>query len=398
MHNNRNSNNKTNATRWHLCLSLLLPFVLSACGGGSNSTANPPVSHTSPANNATGVARNATLTATFNEDIFATTVDTASFTLAKTGLGNTPASVSFDGATNVASLNPDNPLAILASYTATLTTAITDLSGNALAANHSWSFTTAEGAWATASLIETDNAGSAAYPQIAFDSSGNALAVWVQHDGTHTNIWANRFNGSSWGTAELIETDNAGYALYPQIAFDSSGNALAVWYQDDGTHTNIWANRFNGSSWGTAQLIETDNARHADSPQIAFDSSGNALAVWRQYDGSRDNIWANRFNGSSWGTAELIEIENAGTANSPQIAFDSSGNALAVWYQSDGTRHNIWANRFNGSSWDTAELIESNNAGYAYRPQIAFDSSGNALAVWYQHDGTRENIWANRFE
>ena len=221
--------------------------------------------------------------------------------------------------------------------------------------------------------------------------------MWYQDDGTRNNIWANRFNGSSWGTAELID-DNAGSASNPQIAFDSSGNALAVWHQYDGTDINIWANRFNGASWGTAELIESDNAGDAYHPQIAFDRSGNALAVWYQDDGTRNNIWANRFDGTSWGTAQLIESDNAGYAYYPQIAFDRSGNALAVWRQEDGARYNIWANRFNGTSWRTAELIESDNAGDAVNPQLAFDSSGNALAVWYQYDGTRYNVLANRFE
>ncbi len=74
-----------------------------------------------------------------------------------------------------------------------LGTAITDLSGNALAANCSWSFTTVDGAWGNPILIETNNAGNAVTPQIAIDSNGNALAVWYQFDGTHFNIWANRF-------------------------------------------------------------------------------------------------------------------------------------------------------------------------------------------------------------
>jgi dipeptidyl aminopeptidase/acylaminoacyl peptidase len=252
--------------------------------------------------------------------------------------------------------------------------------------------------WGTAELIEADNAGNAQYPQIAFDSSDNAIAVWQQSDGTRRySIYANRFNGTSWGTAELLETDNAGNVQYPQIAFDSSGNAIAVWRQSDGTRYNIYANRFNGTSWGTAELLETDNAGNAQYPQIAFDSSGNAIAVWRQFDGITDNIWANRFDGTSWGTAELIETD-AGSAIRPQIAIDSSDNAIAVWLQRDGTRDDIYANRFNGTSWGTAELIEADNAGNVDYPQIAFDSSGNAIAVWKQSDGTRYNIYANRFD
>jgi hypothetical protein len=49
-------------------------------------------------------------------------------------------------------------------------------------------------------------------------------------------------------------------------------------------------------------------------------------------------------------------------------------------------------------AWGTAALIEADNAGGAYGPQIALDANGNALAVWSQNDGTRSNIWSNRFE
>lgn len=103
--------------------------------------------------------------------------------------------------------------------------------------------------------------------------------------------------------------------------------------------------------------------------------------------------------GKTWGTAQLIETDNAGEAEHPRIAIDTAGNALAVWDQSDGTRYNIWANRYTaGSGWGTAQLIETNNAGEAYAPQIAIDTAGNALAVWQQSDGTRDNIWANRYQ
>ena len=289
-----------------------------------------------------------------------------------------------------------------------------DASGNALAVwqqsdrtrTNIWAnrFTAATNSWGTATLIETDNAGGAGSPQIAIDASGNALAVWTQSDGTRNNIWANRFSAatSNWGTATLIETDNGGGAFDPQIAVDASGNALAVWQQYDGARDNIYANRFTAAtnSWGIAALIETDLGNAFD-PQVAMDASGNALAVWSQFDGTRHNIYANRFAAAtgSWGASALIETNDAGGASRPQIAVNAGGDALAVWHQFDGTRINIWANRFTAatSSWGTAALIETNNLGDAFSLQIAFDAGGNALAVWRQYDGTRSNIWANRY-
>ena len=256
--------------------------------------------------------------------------------------------------------------------------------------------------WGTAELIEADNAGDAYSPQIAVDGAGNAIAVWYQYDSIRSNIWANRFDGTAWSTAELIETDDTGDAYDPQIAVDGAGNAIAVWYQDDGVRFNIWANRFDGTAWGTAELIETDDAGDAYDPQIAVDGAGNAIAVWYQDDGVRSNIWANRFDGAAWGTAELIETDKAGDACDPQISLDGAGGAIAVWYQDDGIRFNIWANHFDGFAWGTAELIGTDSAGDAYGPQIAADGAGDAVAVWYQYNAigysTRSDILTNRFD
>ncbi|MGB5523710.1 MAG: hypothetical protein WBM96_14170 [Polyangiales bacterium] len=47
-----------------------------------------------------------------------------------------------------------------------------------------------------------------------------------------------------------------------------------------------------------------------------------------------------------WTAGELIEVDSAGDAGNSQVAVDPSGNAVAVWRQSDGGCTTIWANRF----------------------------------------------------
>jgi hypothetical protein len=253
--------------------------------------------------------------------------------------------------------------------------------------------------WGSAVRIESDNLGNAYSPDIDFDSGGNAIAVWQQSDGAHLNNLSNRYTlESGWGTAELIETDNAGNARPPQISVNDSGDALAVWGQSDGTRYNIWANRYSaGTGWDTAQLIETNDISHAYAPKVSIGANGNAVAVWHQRDGSRSNIWSNHYRyGIGWGSAQLIETDNAGGATNPQISIDANGNGLAVWRHFDGTRTNIWSNRFTlGVGWSNAELIETDNAGWAENPQISIDAYGNGLAVWHQSDGSLTNIWSN---
>jgi hypothetical protein len=246
--------------------------------------------------------------------------------------------------------------------------------------------------WGTPALVETDNAGDATLPQVALDADGNAIAVWIQNDGpyaqvgTRANVWANRFNAArgTWGTAQLME-NNAGFVLSARIAVHASGNAIAIWdqYDDTSTTVNLWASRFSASSgsWGTPQAI----APQTFASQIAVDGSGNAIAVWIQSTGAGLNIGASRFNAGSgtWGMAQGIVAENTNGMDSPQIAFGANGDAFAVWSQFDGTRLNAWANRFSAASgtWGTAQLIETESAGSALALQIAVDGSGNAIAT-----------------
>ncbi len=151
-------------------------------------------------------------------------------------------------------------------------------------------------------------------------------------------------------------------------------------------------------AWGAAEII--DGANDAYNPQVAFDANGNAFAVWQQYDGSFESIYANRYDAGtgSWEGAVLIEA-GANHAQYPQVAFDASGNAFAVWVQHDGTFSSIYANRYDAlsGSWGTAELIDA-GANTAQYPQVAVDAGGNAFAVWQQGDGTYSSIYANHYE
>ena len=254
--------------------------------------------------------------------------------------------------------------------------------------------------WGVASLVEADNAGNAAAPQVAVDAGGNAVAVWNQSDGMHDNIWSSRFvAGSGWENATLLETDDAGNASAPQVAADPNGTAFAVWYQSDGSRDNIYANQYDTSAgWSGARLLENGSAGDARKPQVAAGTDGTAFAVWYQSDGSRDNIYANRYDrAAGWGSAALLE-NASGNARNPQIALGPYGTAFAIWFQRSGSRDNIMAERYApASGWGSAELLEADNAGNARDPQIAVDASGAAFAVWYQGDGRRDNLWAQRF-
>ena len=257
--------------------------------------------------------------------------------------------------------------------------------------------------WGTATLIETNDFNPKAdVPKIGVDRNGNAMVVWQQGDSNgEASIWANRYDAASgWGTATLIET-NPGVAFLPGVGMDDNGNAVAVWIQNDGTDDRMWANRYvAGQGWGTPQVIET-NPGDADFARVAVNANGNAVALWKQFNGVNFDIWANVYvAGQSWGTATRID-NSSEDASETWVAMDNQGNAMAVWRQSDGVDPNpsIWASRYvQGQGWGKQRLIEP-NPGFASFPHVGFDDGGNAIVVWYQEFGDDQgrHIWANRY-
>jgi hypothetical protein len=97
----------------------------------------PTVVRTSPRDGATGVAVTTKVTATFSEAMDATTITVDSFTL-----DGVAGRVAYNSSTYTATFTPSANLAYSTTYTATLSTAITDVAGNHLASVYTWSFTT----------------------------------------------------------------------------------------------------------------------------------------------------------------------------------------------------------------------------------------------------------------
>jgi hypothetical protein len=113
-------------------------YVWSFTTAAAPDTTPPTVSSVTPAANATGVATNSAVTAVFSEVVDCSTLP-SNFTLKE---GASPVSGTVNCLYNTATFTPDANLTDGTTYTAELTTGVTDLAGNALGANFSWSFTT----------------------------------------------------------------------------------------------------------------------------------------------------------------------------------------------------------------------------------------------------------------
>lgn len=115
--------------------------LVAGCGREQAPVVVPAVIATSPANLATAVPLNATISATFNLAMDSATINATTFTLTGPGGVGVTGTVTYAG--NTATFTPAVLLGADTSYVATITTAAQSTRGNALAANFMWSFTTA---------------------------------------------------------------------------------------------------------------------------------------------------------------------------------------------------------------------------------------------------------------
>jgi hypothetical protein len=253
--------------------------------------------------------------------------------------------------------------------------------------------------WGTALRLD-DDSGEALRPVVAMNPAGQAVAVWHQFEENRADIWASHYTvEDGWSLAERVEIDATDAARDPQVDIDDQGRAIAVWNQFDGERFSVWTNRSKlGGGWGIPERISPDIGS-ARIPHVAVDERGRAIVVWRQSDGDRLGIWSRRFTPTArWEPPLRIDSEPGGDADGADVGVDAAGNAIAVWYQFDGTRFDVWSNRYEvGVGWGHANRIEANDSSDAVKPTLAVSANGKAVALWFEFDGTSYEPWSSTY-
>lgn len=239
------------------------------------------------------------------------------------------------------------------------------------------------------------------HPRVS-SAGSKAVAVFTRRVGSYDRVYSNIRNGASWAGPQSIDniSGTAGYgnSTSPEIAVSADGSAMAVYLQVlDGT-TRAYASRLNSGSWSAPQLI--DNApivtalssyTNSSDVRVAIGPQGKAMAVFSQTDtSSRQKIFANYFNGTSWSGPVQIDDPSAGYPKKPAVAMGPGGNAYAAFVQNDGSDDRVYVNYFNGTTWQGPQIVDANLGYGADNPDVAIGIAGQALVVFQEYDGDYE--------
>lgn len=223
-------------------------------------------------------------------------------------------------------------------------------------------------------------------PRIASDGSGDVIAVWRElTDDTASIRAAVRPKNGSFGPSEQISAP-AVAAESPQVAMDHLGNAVAVWQESKTGRDSVVlaAIRPAGSKWSDP-LILSDPAEPAYGAHVSI-ANGQVTAIWiARHDWQPVVRTSSRTLTDAWSEAETISGP-LGATYAPTVAVDDKGGAVAVWQWGDGSHRLIQASVRSAAGWSQPELL-STPGHDASTPVLAVDGAGDAVVGWTRSNG-----------
>jgi hypothetical protein len=235
--------------------------------------------------------------------------------------------------------------------------------------------------------------------RVATDADGDSIAVWRGFDpppgGFAWRALARTISPTGMlGPIRELSPD----AVDTRVATDADGDSIAVWRSYDGSNYRIQARTIPAS--GAPGPVRTLSGAGEDAldPQVASDSDGDAIAVWRRLDNAahpRYRIQA-RTIPAAGALGAIQDLSAAGRdAAAAQVATDADGDSIAVWPRWDGSDYRVQARTIPLVGAPGAVQDVSAAGLSSLEPQVATDAVGDSIVVYNRLNGHRNRVQAS---
>ena len=315
-------------------------------------TTRPTVTTMSPANGTTGVSQSTTVAATFSEAMDPSTITTSTVALRDPANAVVPATITYSA--NTAVLAPTSPLAAATTYTATITTGVKDLSGNTMAANQTWSFTTVAPPSCPCTIWNTSttpanpavNDPNAVELGVKFRVDLNGFITGIRfykgttNTGTHVGtLWSSA--GQSLGTATFINETASGWQ---QVNFSTPVAVTASTVYVASYHTNVGNYAANSNFFGSSGV---------DNPPVHLlqngVSGGNGVYAYN----ASSAFPSNTFQSTNYWVDVVFTISTGGDTTPPVIsavsATPGATSATIIWTTNEASSSGVNYGTSSGS-------------------------------------------------
>jgi hypothetical protein len=204
------------------------------------------------------------------------------------------------------------------------------------------------------------------------------------------------------------------YSNAPQVALDSRGAGLIVWFQSTGGPLMVYASERASAEGAFSRPAKEDTLSAAGAPvdshpianpRPALSETGEAAVTWTQEDGKGAIavFLATRDRQGTWTRPASLDDSFSpavGTARCAQLAFGPAGELTVIWYQDLGEGDAVFAARRDASGrWieDGKHPTRLSAAdAIAYAPALAVGPGGGVITVFTEEAKGKAWISARR--
>jgi hypothetical protein len=217
-------------------------------------TTKPTVASTYPLNGATGIAVNSNVSATFSEEMDSTTILSSYFSIVGSGSGNHTFSLNYDPLSFTVDLDPDINFHNSENVTVTIQNNVTDLAGNMMATDFSWSFSTGTSSDTVGPITYSANASPNPTEPIAFVTiSATVSDVGYGFNAiTEAEFFVDSPGGN--GTGYDMEPVDSAWGDTTENVKGTLDTEPLTWAPND-THPVFIHGKDNAGNWGTFDTV-----------------------------------------------------------------------------------------------------------------------------------------------
>ncbi|HET6462800.1 MAG TPA: FlgD immunoglobulin-like domain containing protein [Candidatus Krumholzibacteria bacterium] len=266
--------------------------------------------------------------------------------------------------------------------------------------------------WNTNGLALCTGTGAHQHLAIVSDGVGGAIVAWDDTRSGAQDLYCQRVfdNKKQWTTNGVVLCNAANIQAYPSLASDGAGGAIATWSDPrlGSLSSDIYAQRINAAGtmlWTANGIVVCGAGSTQAAPGIIPDGAGGGIIAWQDRRTGNDDIYAQRINssGASQWTANGVALCTAlFDQNLPSITSDGAGGAVVAWqdYRNGGFQ-DIYARRINSSGtpqWAANGVALCTQPDYQIQHAITGDGTGGAYVTWTDYRAPAPDIYARRVD
>ncbi|MDX1451441.1 MAG: Ig-like domain-containing protein [Oleiphilaceae bacterium] len=205
------------------------------------------------------------------------------------------------------------------------------------------------GSWSAFVAVSASNTGSIEDMRLATNGFDSAAIAWLENDGARRNLWASLYTGGGWSTPMLLERDDRGDVVIPNLDVGMQSQVTVVWGQRVGNITEVYARTYQqDTGWQTAELLDSVSESGFANLQLKYDREGNANVLWSQGSSNVSLVGARYKLLFGWTDAVSGELENYATSVTAPILvpLGVDGQTLVLMSHYDGERYRLASNLF----------------------------------------------------